>query len=105
MIDSPLPRMWYLPDGNKTLMVNTGDAESYSGSMLDHTLDDAASYGGAFTSYLIEAGIAGTDAAKERPGGQLVMKLGRMFTAEETGHLYCVGPCSCPNCGRFTGQI
>ncbi len=27
MMDSPLPRMWYLPDGKKSLMVNTGDAE------------------------------------------------------------------------------
>jgi len=61
----PLPRMWYLPDGHKALMVNTGDGEGMSGSTLEPVMNDAASYGGYFTSFLMESGISGTSVAQE----------------------------------------
>lgn len=48
----PLPRMWYLPGMHKTLMVNTGDAESNHGEELDPAFEACASYGGFYSAYL-----------------------------------------------------
>ncbi|HEU5123288.1 MAG TPA: fibronectin type III domain-containing protein [Verrucomicrobiae bacterium] len=61
----PLPRMWYLPDGKKALLINTGDGEDLGGADLELTLNDAASYGGRLTLYLRENGIANTTPAQE----------------------------------------
>ncbi len=63
--DMPLPRMWYLPGMSKSLMVNTGDAESNYGTQLDPAFDDCASYGGFYTAYLREIGITNTTVAQE----------------------------------------
>ena len=48
----PLPRVWYLPKMHKTLMVNTGDAESQYETLIDPVLDDCAKYGGCYSVYL-----------------------------------------------------
>ncbi len=48
----PLPRVWYLPNTHKTLMVNTGDAESLSETQIDPVLDECAKYGGFYSVYL-----------------------------------------------------
>ena len=69
----PLPRLWYLPGNNKTLIVNTGDGEDNSGIDLDAVVQDAASYGGKFSIYFREAGISGTSVEMEaawRAAGQ-----------------------------------
>ncbi|HEX6961502.1 MAG TPA: hypothetical protein VF175_06520 [Lacipirellula sp.] len=63
--EAPLPRMWYLPGRHKTLLVNTGDGEDNYGGQLDAVLNDAASYGGTFSVYLRDFGVANTTAAKE----------------------------------------
>lgn len=56
LVDSPTPRMWYLPGMNKSLMVNTGDAEDNYGTQLDPAFDDCAAYGGHYTAYLRNGG-------------------------------------------------
>ena len=63
--DQPLPRMWYLPGTHKSLIVNTGDAEDWGGTLLDPALNEVARYGGYFTYYLREAGINSTTVAQE----------------------------------------
>ena len=63
--DMPLPRMWYLPGMSKSLMVNTGDAESNYGTQLDPAFDDCASYGGFYSAYLRETGITRSTVAQE----------------------------------------
>lgn len=68
LIDSsaaPLPRMWYLPGNHKTVMVNTGDGEDNYGAQFNQVLNDAASYGGTFSVYLRDIGVANTTAAQE----------------------------------------
>jgi hypothetical protein len=68
LIDSasaPLPRMWYLPGMNKTMMINTGDGEDNFGHQFNAVLDDAASYGGTFSVYLRDIGVQNTTAAQE----------------------------------------
>lgn len=68
LIDSspaPQPRMWYLPGNHKTLMVNTGDGEDNYGAQFNQVLNDAASYGGTFSVYLRDIGVANTTAAQE----------------------------------------
>lgn len=62
---APLPRMWYLPGNSKTLMVNTGDGEDNYGAQFNQVLNDAASYGGTFSVYLRDVGVANTTAAQE----------------------------------------
>ena len=62
---APLPRMWYLPGNNKTMMVNTGDGEDNYGAQFNQVLNDAASYGGTFSVYLRDFGVANTTAAQE----------------------------------------
>ena len=52
LIEKPLPRMWYLPGMHKTLMVNTGDAESNFGPQVAAVMDACAEYGGCFSVYL-----------------------------------------------------
>ena len=42
LASDPLPRLWYLPGLNKTIIVNTGDGEDNSGSDLDAVVQDAA---------------------------------------------------------------
>ncbi|MCC6492540.1 MAG: hypothetical protein IT424_05920 [Pirellulales bacterium] len=64
-VEAPLPRMWYLPGAHKAVMVNTGDGEDNYGSQLDGVLDDAASYGGKFSVYLGDFGVANTSVAQE----------------------------------------
>jgi hypothetical protein len=63
--EQPLPRLWYLPGLHKSLMVNTGDGEDNYGAQFDAVLADAASYGGKFSVYLRDFGVANTTAAKE----------------------------------------
>jgi hypothetical protein len=63
--EQPLPRLWYLPGRHKSLMVNTGDGEDNYGAQFDAVLADAASYGGKFSVYLRDFGVANTTAAKE----------------------------------------
>ncbi len=63
--DKPLPRMWYLPERHKTLMVNTGDAENDYGTLLDPCFDDAAAYGGYYSAYLRNVGVANSTVAQE----------------------------------------
>ena len=65
----PLPRMWYLPGNNKTLMVNTGDGEDNYGAQFNQVLNDAASYGGTFSIYLRDFGVANTTAVQEAAWG------------------------------------
>jgi hypothetical protein len=62
---APLPRMWYLPGTNKVMMVNTGDGEDQAGTDFDHILSDVAGYGGKFSLYLRDIGVANTPVAKE----------------------------------------
>jgi hypothetical protein len=62
---APLPRMWYLPGTNKVMMVNTGDGEDQGGADFDPILHDVASYGGKFSLYLRDIGVANTPVAKE----------------------------------------
>jgi hypothetical protein len=62
---APIPRMWYLPGTNKVLMVNTGDGEDQAGSDFDSILSDVAGYGGKFSLYLRDIGVANTPVAKE----------------------------------------
>lgn len=63
--DAPLPRMWYLPGTHKSIMVNTGDGEDNYDFQFDPILADAASYGGKFTVYLRDFGVANTTVGKE----------------------------------------
>jgi hypothetical protein len=63
--EAPLPRMWYLPENHKTLMINTGDGEDDFGDRFDAILNDAASYGGKFSLYLRDVGVSYTTADKE----------------------------------------
>ncbi len=60
-----MPRMWYLPEMHKTMMVNVGDGESNYGSQISPVLDACASYGGFFTVYLMEHGIKMTTVEEE----------------------------------------
>jgi len=85
--EAPLPRLWYLPDGHKTIMVNTGDAESMAGATLEPIMDDLEGYGGFYTHYLREAGISGTTEA---------MEAGWRARGHETGpHMWGGGPQTC----------
>lgn len=61
----PLPRMWYLPGTHKSIMVNTGDGEDNFGTHFNQVLNDAASYGGKFSVYLRDIGVANTTVAQE----------------------------------------
>lgn len=61
----PLPRMWYLPGMHKTIIVNTGDGEDNYGAQFNQILDDAARYGGKFSVYLRDFGVANTSASLE----------------------------------------
>ncbi|MBN2295167.1 MAG: hypothetical protein JXM70_22245 [Pirellulales bacterium] len=67
--DKPLPRMWYLPKTHKTLMVNTGDAESLHETQIDPVLDECAKHGGFYSVYLrngtTSPGIEKTTSQKE----------------------------------------
>ncbi len=63
--EAPLPRMWYLPGTHKSIMINTGDGEDNFGAQFDPILNDAASYGGKFSVYLRDYGVANTTPAKE----------------------------------------
>jgi hypothetical protein len=65
MVDSPLPRLWYLPNKLKVLIINTGDGEDLYGADLQPMMNDAASYGGRVSNYLRTAGVQGTDPAME----------------------------------------
>ena len=65
MSSQPLPRFWYLPNAEKCLMINTGDGEDLVGSQIEPVINDAATYGGHFTVYLTEAGMAGTDPVQD----------------------------------------
>lgn len=64
-VEAPLPRMWYLPGDHKSLMINTGDGEDYYDVQLDNVLNAAASFGGKFSVYLRDFGVANTTVAKE----------------------------------------
>ncbi|HOP96627.1 MAG TPA: fibronectin type III domain-containing protein [Verrucomicrobiota bacterium] len=80
----PIPRMWYLPDGKKALLINTGDGEDLGGADFELILNDAASYGGRLTLYLRESGIANTTSAEEAAWRAV---------GHETGpHVYGGGP-------------
>ncbi|MEP7344310.1 MAG: hypothetical protein ABI877_03545, partial [Gemmatimonadaceae bacterium] len=48
----PMPRMWYLPSGARSLIVNTGDGESYSQSEMQLPIEASQVHGGRFTTYL-----------------------------------------------------
>jgi len=48
----PLPRLWYFPEGKKTLLVMTGDQDGASSSSIETELTDVESYGGYWTQYL-----------------------------------------------------
>lgn len=61
----PLPRLWYLPGLHKSIMINTGDGEDNYDSQFNQILNDAASYGGKFSVYLRDFGVANTSAAQE----------------------------------------
>ena len=63
--EAPLPRMWYLPGTHKSIMINTGDGEDNYDAQFDAVLNDAASYGGKFSVYLRDYGVANTTPAKE----------------------------------------
>lgn len=60
LIGQPLPRLWYLPSKHKTLIVNTGDGEEYTPTVLKKAIDDAANHGGSFTTYLRRRQIENT---------------------------------------------
>jgi hypothetical protein len=61
LLNTPIPRLWYLPAGHRRVIVNTGDGETYSYPTLNQPVADVAAYGGRFTSYLMRAQIPGTD--------------------------------------------
>jgi hypothetical protein len=63
--EAPLPRVWYLPGTHKSIMINTGDGEDNYDAQFDAVLNDAASYGGKFSVYLRDFGVANTTPAKE----------------------------------------
>lgn len=65
LTERPLPRIWYLPKTHKMLVVNTGDAEDWFEEQLDPAFDECAKYGGYYTAYLRNSGIAGTTPKKE----------------------------------------
>ena len=72
LIRQPMPRLWYLPGTNKTLMVNTGDSEGLSKAAMQPVISDINGYGGAFTSYLMTGSIndlSATDEAAWRAAG------------------------------------
>ena len=48
----PLPRMWYLPAGKRALIVNTGDGEDYTTSVMQVPIEASQVHGGRFTTYL-----------------------------------------------------
>ncbi len=85
----PLPRMWYLPNTHKRIVVNTGDGESLAGSDLEPAMDAAESYGGFYTHYFREAGITGTS---------VVMEADWLSRGHETG-VHSHGTDSDPNYG------
>jgi hypothetical protein len=93
----PLPSLWYLPGNAKAMVINTGDAEHLGGTDLDQTINDAASYGGYFTSYLMQSGVDGTSPAKEAQW---------RAAGHETGpHVYAGGPDTCDAIGVAYRQI
>jgi len=47
----PLPRMWYFPGSNKTLVVLTGDAHANPQSYYDEEISDVESFGGRISIY------------------------------------------------------
>jgi len=63
--EAPLPRMWYLPGTHKSILINTGDGEDNYDFQFDPILADVASYGGKFSVYLRDFGVANTTVAKE----------------------------------------
>jgi Bacterial Ig domain len=66
MIGQPVPRLWYLPSAHKTLIINTGDGEDYSSARMQKVIDDAASHGGTFSTYLTRWNI---DMPVQHPDG------------------------------------
>ena len=86
-----------MPNAKKAILVNTGDGEDMAGTELDPTLNDIASYGGHFTLYLRESGIAGTVPDKEASW---------RAAGHETGpHVYGGGPDNCDVLGPAYQQI
>lgn len=63
--ECPLPRLWPLPKMHDVVVVNTGDAESDHGPLIDSTLDACAAEGGAFSVYLMMPGIENTPVEHE----------------------------------------
>jgi hypothetical protein len=57
LIDRPTPRLWYLPGGHRSIVVNTGDGESYDEATLRRPIDDAQARGGRFTTFLTRGQI------------------------------------------------
>ena len=61
MLGTPVPRLWYLPAGQRAVIVNTGDGEDYGHATLDRPVSDVAAFGGRFTTYLTRGQIPGVD--------------------------------------------
>jgi hypothetical protein len=84
MIGTPIPRMWYLPDQQKRMVINTGDSEGSSGSALEPPQNAVAARGGFFTQFMMEGSITSTTPA---------MEAGWRAAGHETGvHVYGNGP-------------
>lgn len=63
--DAPLPRMYYLPGVNNSIVINTGDGEGNYDAQFDPILNDVATYGGKFSVYLRDIGVEFTTPARE----------------------------------------
>ena len=59
LIERPTPRLWYLPAGHRSIIVNTGDGESYDEATLRKPIEDAQARGGRFTTFLTRGQIPG----------------------------------------------
>ncbi|MDX1377890.1 MAG: hypothetical protein R3307_03505, partial [Anaerolineales bacterium] len=48
---TPLPRLWYFPEDNKSVLIATGDSHSNPANFIEEVLEIADKYGGHFTVY------------------------------------------------------
>jgi len=60
---APLPRLWYLPQAQRTVLSIVGDSDSVTPEVVSEQFNDVAAVGGSMSAFLIDYTVDRTDAA------------------------------------------
>ncbi len=99
----PLPRLWYLPEGKRAVLVMTGDGDDVGFEEFDTVMRTVEEYGGHFSAYLL--GLEGDPSPD-----QVADWISRGH--EVACHVYVAGEQACPTrrgvesaCNSFTARF